>query len=202
MRTGDEGIQRKYKGDRQKLNEELMKFYRENKITGCRRACRSSPRLRGLHLALPRARTLLEARAGGLRILSVALHQSPDITAKANSIWSGYLLLAIYAASQVLSTYFMSTTMDKAQRTIMMVVPLVFITVVAHFPIGLVIYWVTTNLWTVGQGLITRRLVPKTPAPACSAAPRPPAGRRAKTARTAAAPRRSRGAEPPPQPRA
>jgi YidC/Oxa1 family membrane protein insertase len=46
----------------------------------------------------------------------------------------------------------------------MMVLPLVFITVIAHFPIGLVIYWVTTNLWTVGQGLITRRLVPKTAA--------------------------------------
>jgi membrane protein insertase Oxa1/YidC/SpoIIIJ len=48
----------------------------------------------------------------------------------------------------------------------MMVLPLVFITVVAHFPTGLVLYWVTTNLWTVGQGLITRRLVPKTPLPA------------------------------------
>ena len=35
-----------------------------------------------------------------------------------------------------------------------------------NFPVGLVLYWVTTNLWTVGQGLVTRRLVPKTPAPA------------------------------------
>ena len=57
----------------------------------------------------------------------------------------------------------MSTTMPKAQRDIMMVLPLVFISVVAHFPAGLVLYWVTTNLWTVGQGLVTRRLVPKTP---------------------------------------
>jgi YidC/Oxa1 family membrane protein insertase len=47
----------------------------------------------------------------------------------------------------------------------MMIVPLVFITVIANFPAGLVLYWVTTNLWTVGQGLITRRLMPKTPAP-------------------------------------
>ena len=35
----------------------------------------------------------------------------------------------------------------------------------ARFPAGLVLYWVTTNLWTVGQGLITRRLMPKTPPP-------------------------------------
>jgi YidC/Oxa1 family membrane protein insertase len=63
----------------------------------------------------------------------------------------------------VLSTWFMSTTMDKMQRGIMLVLPLAFITVVAHFPAGLVLYWVTTNLWTVGQGLVTRRLVPRTP---------------------------------------
>ena len=43
--------------------------------------------------------------------------------------------------------------------------PLVFVFVIARFPAGLVLYWVTTNLWTVGQGLITRRLIPKTPAP-------------------------------------
>jgi YidC/Oxa1 family membrane protein insertase len=51
------------------------------------------------------------------------------------------------------------------QRNIMMVVPVFFITVIARFPTGLTLYWVTTNLWTVGQGLVTRRLVPKTPAP-------------------------------------
>jgi YidC/Oxa1 family membrane protein insertase len=43
------------------------------------------------------------------------------------------------------------------------VLPLVFIGITAQFPAGLVLYWMTTNLWTVGQGLITRRLVPKTP---------------------------------------
>jgi YidC/Oxa1 family membrane protein insertase len=47
----------------------------------------------------------------------------------------------------------------------MMVLPLVFITVVSRFPTGLILYWMTTNLWTVGQGLVTRRLVPRTPAP-------------------------------------
>src|SRR5581483_6158331 len=59
----------------------------------------------------------------------------------------------------------MGATMDKMQRNIMMVVPVFFITVIARFPTGLTLYWVTTNLWTVGQGLVTRRLVPKTPAP-------------------------------------
>jgi YidC/Oxa1 family membrane protein insertase len=47
----------------------------------------------------------------------------------------------------------------------MMVLPLAFLTVISRFPMGLTLYWMTTNLWTVGQGLVTRRLVPKTPAP-------------------------------------
>jgi YidC/Oxa1 family membrane protein insertase len=72
----------------------------------------------------------------------------------------------------------------------MMVLPLVFLTVVARFPTGLIIYWMTTNLWTVGQGLITRRLVPKTPAVAARA----PASGPRKSSRTPAR------AEPEPEP--
>src|SRR5262249_10617279 len=57
--------------------------------------------------------------------------------------------------------------------TIMMFLPLLFLTVIARFPTGLVLYWMTTNLWTVGQGLITRRLVPKPGAvPAAPPGPR------------------------------
>jgi YidC/Oxa1 family membrane protein insertase len=69
----------------------------------------------------------------------------------------------VYVGSQMASTLYMSATVDKTQRIIFMLMPLVFVFVIAHFPAGLVLYWVTTNLWTVGQGLITRRLVPKTP---------------------------------------
>jgi YidC/Oxa1 family membrane protein insertase len=91
------------------------------------------------------------------------LHFVPDITAHTTSFWGGYVLLVVYVASQMASTLYMSATADKTQRTIFMLMPLVFVFVIAHFPAGLVLYWVTTNLWTVGQGLITRRLVPKTP---------------------------------------
>ena len=34
-----------------------------------------------------------------------------------------------------------------------MVLPVVFVPFIIRFPAGLVLYWVTTNLWTVGQGL-------------------------------------------------
>jgi YidC/Oxa1 family membrane protein insertase len=184
-------IQRKYKGDRQKLNEELMKFYRENHINpaaSCLPLVAQLPVFFALYFVLKNFSK--HPPAGSLSWL----HIVPSIAAKADSHWSGYLLLAIYAGSQILSSYFMSTTMDKAQRIIMMIVPLVFISVVAHFPTGLVLYWVTTNLWTVGQGLITRRLVPKTPLPTIggpkrsSRTPPAPAKDDGKTAQPARAP--------------
>jgi YidC/Oxa1 family membrane protein insertase len=148
-------IQKKYKGDRQKLNEELMKFYKENHINpaaSCLPLLAQFPVFIALYFTL---------KNQSHHITGSWLHVVPDISAKTTSHWSGFILLAIYAGSQIASTYFMGTTMDKTQKRIMMFLPLVFITFVAQFPTGLVLYWMTTNLWTVGQGLVTRKLVPK-----------------------------------------
>jgi len=154
-------IQRKYKADRQKMNEELMKFYKENHINpaaSCLPLVAQFPVFISLYLVLKHF-TKNIPKGSDLSWL----HFVPNITAHADSHWSGFVLLAVYALSQVFSSYFMSAAMEKSQRYLMMVLPLVFITVIAHFPTGLVLYWVTTNLWTVGQGLVTRRLVPRTP---------------------------------------
>jgi YidC/Oxa1 family membrane protein insertase len=94
------------------------------------------------------------------------LHFIPSIADHTTSHWGGFVLLVVYVGSQMASTLFMSATMDKTQKYLFMFMPLVFVFVIAKFPAGLVLYWVTTNLWTVGQGLITRRLIPKTVAPA------------------------------------
>jgi len=100
----------------------------------------------------------------------------PNITTNITDHWSGWLLLSIYVVSQVASTYFMSTTMDPRQRWIFMALPLVFVLFIvnASFPVGLLLYWVTTNLWTVGQGLVTRRLMPKPQAPPKRSSRTPP----------------------------
>jgi YidC/Oxa1 family membrane protein insertase len=155
-------IQKKYKGDRQKLNEELMKFYKENNInpaSSCLPLLAQFPIFIGLYYTL---RTFSRHPPPG--DLSW-LHFVPSVADKVTAHWSGYVLLTIYVASQLASTYFMSGTMQQSQRVIMMVLPFAFIFVIARFPTGLVLYWMTTNLWTVGQGLITRRLIPKTPVP-------------------------------------
>ena len=69
----------------------------------------------------------------------------------------------IYVVSQLSSTYFMSAgaTMPKAQRYLLFALPIIFIPFIVNFPSGLMIYWLTTNLWTTGQGLVTRRMMPR-----------------------------------------
>jgi YidC/Oxa1 family membrane protein insertase len=168
-------IQQRYKNDKQKRNEELMKFYRDNNVNPaapCLPLLFQLPVFFALFLVLRHPDDLLHTGD------SVSwLGFVPDITEHANAHWSGYVLLVIYVASQLASTYFMSTTMDKTQRTLMMILPVAFVPVLVNFPVGLVIYWVTTNLWTVGQGVVTRRLVPKKPpAPPKRSSRTPPKG--------------------------
>jgi len=182
-------IQRKYKDDKQRQNEELMKFYRENSINP---AASCLPMLAQLPVFISLYYALREfAKHPPPGDLSW-LHFIPNITWHANSFWGGYVLLVVYVASQMASTFFMSATADKTQRTLFLLMPLVFVFVISHFPVGLVLYWVTTNLWTVGQGLITRRLIPKT------APPLPGARRTSRTAPKEDAGSDSDGAEPAP----
>ncbi len=178
-------IQQKYKQDKQKQNEELMKFYRENKINpaaSCLPMLLQVPVFLALYYTLKHFDTnflcLTSATNGTSDAATAAcqaivhhtdlsfLHFIPSIADGTTAHWGGYVLLVIYVGSQMASGLFMAPTAQKSQRVIFMIMPLVFVFVIAHFPAGLVLYWVTTNLWTVGQGLITRRLVQKTPAPA------------------------------------
>jgi YidC/Oxa1 family membrane protein insertase len=166
-------IQKKYKNDKKRQQEELMKFYRENQINpaaSCLPLLAQFPVFIALYFVL---REFSRHPPGGdLSWLGTGF--VPDITAHANAHWSGYVLLAVYVASQLVSTMLMSSTMDKTQRIMLMVLPIVFVTFLLNFPVGLVIYWVTTNLWTVGQGLITRRLMPKPQAPERRSSRTPP----------------------------
>ncbi len=155
-------LQRKYKGDRQRLNEELMKFYKENNInpaSSCLPLVAQIPIFIGLFYTL---RSFSKHPPPG--DLSW-LHFVPSVADHVSAHWSGWVLITIYVASQLASTYFMSGTMQQSQRVLMMILPFVFIPFIIRFPTGLVLYWMTTNLWTVGQGLITRRLIPKTAPP-------------------------------------
>ena len=51
----------------------------------------------------------------------------------------------------------MSTTTDKTQRMIFLALPFFFVLFVWQFPAGLLVYWITTNLWTIVQQAIVRK---------------------------------------------
>lgn len=157
-------IQEKYKSDKQRQQEEIMKFYKENKVNpaaSCLPIVFQIPIFISLFYVLKdfEREVFPNYPDSSLGFLNDLV---PNITANVNDHWSGWLLLAIYVASQMTSFLLMSTAVQsKAQKILFLVLPLVFIPFIINFPVGLMIYWVTTNLWTTGQGIVTRRLIPR-----------------------------------------
>ena len=174
-------LQEKYKDDRQRLNQEMMKFYQENKVNpfgSCLPLLLQLPVFISLFYMLrkdlkvdicgPESRIAATAKELGKSISNTGcdkvIHHSaewffiPDLTAPATG---GVLvaLLVLYVGSQLLSSVLMSVTADKNQRTIMIALPFVFVLFIKNFPAGLLVYWITTNLWTVGQQYFVRRTV-------------------------------------------
>ncbi|HEX5800251.1 MAG TPA: YidC/Oxa1 family membrane protein insertase [Gaiellaceae bacterium] len=166
-------IQQRWKHDKQRQNQELMAFYKENQInpaSSCLPIIAQIPIFIGLFFVLRdfEEEILPQFPGADLEWLNLV-----TITENTKEGW-GPLLIVAYAVSQLTSTFLMSTTMQPAQRALMLVLPIAFIPFVLNFPSGLMIYWLTTNLWTTGQGLITRRLVPKREPPPKKSSRTPP----------------------------
>ncbi len=169
-------IQQRYKSDRQRQSEELMKFYRENKINpyaSCLPIVFQIPIFIALFFILRDFEKEIfpkyDETHAALQWLGLV-----DITEATKDAW-GPVLLVVYVLSQLTSTWLMSTSMQStAQRVMIMVLPIVFIPFILNFPSGLMIYWLTTNLWTTGQGIVTRRLMPRPTAPPKRSSRTPP----------------------------
>ena len=182
-------LQKKYKHDKQKLREEQMKFFQEHQVNpaaSCLPMLLQIPVFFSLYFVLRDFEKEIfpdypDSELGWLGFV-------PNITANIGDHWSGYLLLAIYVLSQVSSAYFMSMTADRTQRILFLVLPFLLVPFIIDppggtvFPVGLLLYWVTTNLWTVGQGIVTRRLVPRTPLPTSKRTSRTPPREQVSTA--------------------
>jgi YidC/Oxa1 family membrane protein insertase len=198
-------IQKRYKADKKKQNEELMKFYREHQInpaSSCLPIIPQIPIFFALYFVLRGFDDEIYPRYPASTLSW--LHFVPDITANITSHWSGYVLLAVYVASQVASTWFMPmATTSQAQRYIFLALPFILAIFIvnppggASFPVGLLLYWMTTNLWTVGQGIVTRRLRGQLqPAPAKRSSRTPPKGEEAPATDGAPAPGEAKAQKP------
>jgi YidC/Oxa1 family membrane protein insertase len=166
-------IQSRWKHDRQRMNQEMMAFYKENQINpaaSCLPTLAQLPVFFSLFFVLKDFEKELIAShgAGGLDWLGLV-----TITQDTKVGW-GPLLIVLYAVSQLTSSYLMSQNMQPAQRAMLLILPIAFIPFVLNFPSGLMLYWLTTNLWTTGQGIVTRTLVPKRQPPPKRSSRTPP----------------------------
>jgi YidC/Oxa1 family membrane protein insertase len=158
-------IQAKYKDDKPRQQQEVMKFYAEHKINpfaSCLPLVAQLPFFIGLFYLLQSdlRNEICNQSAKPCGDIAGSSGQGfvfvPDLTAPAHG---GVLivLIVLYIGSQLLSSVLTPSTGDRNQRMIMYGLPFVFTFIIIGFPAGLIVYWITTNLWTVGQGYILRK---------------------------------------------
>src|SRR4051794_21600891 len=179
-------IQEKYKGQggdaKQRQQQELMAFYKEHQVNpfgSCLPLLLQLPVFISLFYMLRKDLKIdicpdVLVKAGAIQpvthhvVNQAALAKTtcgtpdaeflfiPDITAKATGAVL-VALLVMYVGSQLLSSILMSASADRNQRLLMIGLPFLFVTFIINFPAGLIVYWITTNLWTVGQSYLMRR---------------------------------------------
>jgi YidC/Oxa1 family membrane protein insertase len=173
-------LQARYKDDKQRLNEEMMKFYRENQVnpfSSCLPLVLQLPVFLSLFYML-RSDLKLQICGSALRAHHIVAESAiqkascqsvapgsgkflfiPDVTASATG-GVLVLLIVLYIGSQLISSLMTTATVDRNQRLIALGLPFVFTIFILSFPAGLILYWITTNLWTVGQQFTVRRYFP------------------------------------------
>ena len=160
-------LQEKYKNDKQRMQQEMMRFYKENKVNPFASCV---PLLAQLPVFITLFYTLRHelpkdicSNLGLPEGCETAGHASflfiNDLTASAHGT-ELIALIVLYVGTQLASGFFMSVTADKSQRMMMFILPLVFVPFIINFPAGLILYWITTNLWTVGQGIVINKVIP------------------------------------------
>ena len=189
-------IQQKYKQDKQRQQQEMMKFYKDNEVNplaSCLPLVAQLPVFISLfymlrknlrtdicptiqkhfvanypktYLAHNPGATLKAAKAAAVGQTTQCGPHAPgagflfihDITNTASGL-TLVVLLVLYVGTQLASTMLMSApTMDASQRRLMMFMPLIFVVFIIRFPAGLIVYWITTNAWTMGQQYTLKRL--------------------------------------------
>jgi YidC/Oxa1 family membrane protein insertase len=188
-------LQKKYGHDRERLAQETMALYKEtgtNPFASCLPILLQMPiflalfrlldlaadgEVRGV-LTLAQARQFSEAELLGAQLADTFLNWGGD--------WNVRLLAALLVVAMTATTFLtqrqlMSKNMPadamtgpyaQQQKMLLYVLPLVFAVGGIAFPIGVLLYWTTSNLWTMGQQfyVIRNNPAPGTPAAKAKAA--------------------------------
>jgi YidC/Oxa1 family membrane protein insertase len=158
-------IQERYKDDRQRMNQEVMAFYQREKVNplgSCMPLILQIPFFIALFYLLrdDKFQEDIAGNEGFLFIEDLADNVSDPVVLG--------VLIVLYIATQLAASAVTAFSADPMQRRIMFALPFVFVVFIINFEAGLIVYWITTNVWTIGQQLLVKKLYPK-PAPAAPA---------------------------------
>ena len=171
-------IQKRYKDDKQRQQQAMMEFYKEHQVNplgSCLPLILQIPFFIGLYQTLRSAGFKAEVGDAGqfffIPNITKPLHGGPLV-----------VMIILYVGTQLASSYVSSfNVQDKNQKRLLFLFPFLFVPVVINFEAGLLIYWITTNTWTIGQQLFVRKFLPP-PDPLSVSSKAAPAGARAATA--------------------
>jgi YidC/Oxa1 family membrane protein insertase len=158
-------IQERYKDDRQRMNQEVMAFYQREKVNplgSCLPLVLQIPFFISLFYLLrsPAFKSDIAGNAsfGPIENLAHKITGDPVLLG---------VLIVLYVGTQLAATAVTAFSADPTQRRIMFALPFVFTIFIINFQAGLIVYWITTNVWTIGQQLLVKKLYPK-PDPAAA----------------------------------
>ena len=142
--------------ERQKMNTEVMALYKAegvNPASGCIPMLLTFPFLFGFYNMLSQS---IEIRGADF-VAWIHNLSAPDPL---------YILPIVMGIAQFWQTKMTPSTADPAQQRIMMFMPIMFTVMSLSFPSGLVIYWLVSTLFTIGQQYFTNYLIGAPPKPA------------------------------------
>jgi YidC/Oxa1 family membrane protein insertase len=151
-------IQERYKEDKQRMQQELMKFYQEhnfNPLGSCLPLVLQFPFFMSLFYLQRTAEFKHEVRSTDPSFLGI-----PDLTKPVHGT-TLVVMLILYLGTQFASSYVSAVNIqDPTQRRLLFIFPIFFAFIIIRFPAGLLVYWITTNVWTIGQQLFIKRFLP------------------------------------------
>ena len=154
-------LQERYKDDKQRMNQEVMAFYQREKVNplgSCLPLVLQIPFFISLFYLLRsdefKADIAGNAAFGPIDNLAhtVSFSDQPVLLVT---------LIVLYVGTQLAATMVTAFSADPTQRRIMLALPFVFVIFIVNFQAGLIVYWITTNVWTIGQQLLVKKLYPK-----------------------------------------
>jgi YidC/Oxa1 family membrane protein insertase len=146
-------LQQRYKDDKPRLQQEMQAYYREH---GINPLSAFAPLLVQIPVFISLYYLMRHDVKNGL-FGDAGFFFIPHLTQKPHGAVLAALVLT-YLISQITGSLIATRSMQGGQRGLMLALPLLFVGIVARFPAGLAVYWITTSLWTLGQQFAFWRL--------------------------------------------